>query len=85
MTGTVHGPVCFVDGPAPETFHAMLFKTEMRVCVTFQKTHQMNQKFTFFPGRIGGGQHLLQVVDVVDQRPVLQVKLAGTGRELFIP
>jgi hypothetical protein len=77
----------FVDGMggAPVTFHALLLKLKMRFRVGFKKINQMDQEIAFLPGWIGDAQHLLQMIDVVDQHPVLKINLVRAGRKLFSP
>ncbi len=75
----------FFMGRAPVTGHALFLKLEMRPGIVRQEIQQLDHKLAFLPGGIGGGQQLLQMIDMVDQRPVLQVDLVGAGCELFSP
>ena len=72
-------------GRAPVTLHALLLKLEMGDGIGLQKINQMNQKLTLFARRIGASQHALQMIEVVDQHPVLLINHLGTRRELFSP
>lgn len=72
-------------GRAAVTLHAIFFKLEMRLGVGFQKIYQVEQEFAFLPGGIGFGQHSLQMVDVIDQHPMLLIKLVGACCKPFVP
>jgi hypothetical protein len=72
-------------GRTPIPFHACFLKFEMRGGVRLKKIHQVNQKFGLLPARVGAVQHALQMIDIIDQHPVLLIYHLGTGRKLFSP
>ena len=79
----IMGAFIFFVGRTAVPQHALLFEFKMYAGVIIEKIEQLGDKFTFFPARIGGGQQLLQMIHMVDQRPVLLVNLIGTRGELF--
>jgi hypothetical protein len=45
----------------------------------------MKQEFGLLPGWIGLAQHGLQMIDVINQHPMMLIHRVGTGCELFSP
>lgn len=70
---------------APVTLHALFLQLEMCPGVGFQEIDQMDQEFKFRLGRVGVDQHSSQMIDVVDQDPMLLIQRIGTGRKSFVP
>jgi hypothetical protein len=65
--------------------HTSLLKPEMCFGIGLEEINQVEQEFGLLPGRIGIGQHVLQMIGVVNQHPVLLIDRVGTDDELFAP
>jgi hypothetical protein len=72
-------------GRTPITFHALFLVLEMNIGIGFQVIHQMHRERRLLPVGMEVLQLLFQKIDVVNQHPVLLVKLFGTSLELFGP